>query len=258
MVGPAGLGVKVYVATIAWRSLHPSHVFSLIDLLSRPGLLWGPVAGDALVERSRGRCATDFLLRSDADVLLSVDTDVVFRTDDALAICEQAMDTATPIVAGVYMTRGRQGGRPTSTLAMDVRYDFALTDPATTVPVPIKYAAGGFMAVHRRVFEALAADLPLCHRGNALEHYPFYLPFVVDGEDGPELLSEDYALCERARRAGFETFANPAVRLEHVGEQGFVLEDMLQTHDTPTQPLALTRTARGWVVEHNERNASDG
>jgi hypothetical protein len=113
--------------------------------------------------------------------------------------------------------------------------------------------AGGFMAVHRSVFETLAEDLPLCHQGTALEHYPFYLPFVIEGEDGAELLSEDYALCERARRAGFPILANTAVRLGHVGEETFALEDMLSRQDTPTQPLAITRTAQGYLVEHEGR-----
>lgn len=43
--------MKAYIATIAGRSLHPTHVFSLIDTLTRDGLLWGPVVGDALVDR---------------------------------------------------------------------------------------------------------------------------------------------------------------------------------------------------------------
>lgn len=245
--------MKAVVASIAWRSYHPTHVMCLIDLLSRPGLLWGPVAGDALVERSRGRAATSFLLHSDADVLLSIDSDISFRPDDALAICEQA-HARQAIVAGVYMTRARAGGIPTSTLELGRRYDFALTDdPGSAELQPIRYAAGGFMAVPRAVFEALAADLPLCHKETALEHYPFYLPFVVEGESGPELLSEDYALCERARRAGFEILANPGVRLGHVGETTYVLEDLLNPYDTPTQPLALTRTARGYTVEHAPR-----
>lgn len=242
--------MKTFVASIAWRSFHPTHVFCLMDLLSRPGLLWGPVAGDALVERSRGRAATNFLLHSDADVLLSIDSDISFRPEDALAISAQANETKG-IVGGVYMTRSRAGGIPTSTLIRNHRYDFALTDdPHRGALEPIRYVAGGFMAVHRSVFETLAADLPLCHRGTALEHYPFYLPFVVEGEDGPELLSEDYALCERAARAGFPIHVNTAVRLGHVGEETFTLEDMLQREAAPVQPMAITRTERGYVVEH--------
>lgn len=240
---------KTFVATIAWRSLHPTHVFCLMDLLSRPGLLWGPVAGDALVERSRGRAATNMLLHSDADVLVSIDTDIEFDPESVLAIADQARSTGG-IVGGVYMTRGRAGGIPTSTLLLDHRYDFELGDPREAQLQPIRYVAGGFMAVHRGVFEALAKNLPLTHKGTALEHYPFYLPFVVEGENGPELLSEDYALCERAARAGFSVLANCRVRLGHVGEETFRLEEMLRPAGVPTQPLAITRTARGYVVEH--------
>lgn len=242
--------MKAYIATIAWRSLHPTHVFSLIDTLTRAGLLWGPVVGDALVERSRGRCATDFLLRSGADVLLSIDTDIVFRPEDALAVCTQAVEHRA-IVAGVYMTRNRTGGHPTSKLLMDRRYDFALTDdPMRGELAPIQYAAGGFMAVPRAVFEALAPALPLCDEGTALEQYPFYLPFAVAGDDGkPTMLSEDWALCERASRAGFPILANLGVRLQHVGEETFTLEDML-LRPVPTQSMAITRTAAGFQVDH--------
>ncbi len=242
--------MKAYIATIAWRSLHPTHVFSLIDTLTRSGLLWGPVVGDALVERSRGRCATDFMLRSGADVLLSIDTDIVFRPEDALAVCTQAVEHQA-IVAGIYMTRNRTGGRPTSKLLLDRRYDFALTDdPLRGELAPIQYAAGGFMAVPRAVFEALAPSLPLCDEGTALEQYPFYLPFAVQGDDGkPTMLSEDWALCERASRAGFPILANLGVRLGHVGEETFTLEDML-LRPVPTQGMAITRTASGFQVEH--------
>lgn len=245
---------KTVIATIAWRSLHPTHVFCLIQLLSRPGLLWGPVVGDALVERSRGRAATGFLLYAppEADVLVSIDTDIEFNPDDVETIADQARETKG-IVGGVYMTRGRAGGIPTSTLLRDHRYLFDIGDPREAALQPIRYVAGGFMAVHRSVFETLAADLPLTHRGTAIEHYPFYLPFVVEGEDGPELLSEDYALCERAARAGFPIAVNTRVRLGHVGEETFRLEEMLRDHDAPTQPLALTRTGgQGYRIEKGE------
>lgn len=241
--------MKVYVATIAWRSLHPKHVFCLMTLLSRPGLLWGPVAGDALVERSRGRCATDFLLRSEADVLVSIDTDISFSPDDVLTIARQAHE-AQAIVGGVYMARAKAHGQPTTVFEMDRRYDFALTDPDTVAPVPVRWVAGGFMAVPRSVFETLAKTLPLCDRDTALEQYPFYLPFAIEGEHGPSMLSEDFALCERARQAGFPIMVNTGVRLEHIGETEFRLEDMLSKHDTPEQPMAITRSRQGFTVEH--------
>lgn len=241
--------MKTYIGSIAWRSLHPAHVFCLMELLARPNLLWGPITGDALVERSRGRAATAFLLHSDADVMVSVDSDIVFRPDDLLTIARQAHELQA-IVGGIYMTRGRNGGIPASTLTLGQRYDFPIGDAAETEPVPINYLAAGFTAVPRSVFATLAEDLPLCHEGSALEHYPFYLPFVLSGEAGPELLSEDYALCERARRAGFPILANTAVRLGHIGEETFWLEEMTRQPTETGQPLAITRTPQGYRVEH--------
>lgn len=240
--------MKVYIGTIAWRSLHPTHVFCLMDLLARPGLLWGPIAGDALVERSRGRCATHFLRHTDADVLVSIDSDIQFRAGDVEAIAAQAHQLGA-IIGGAYMTRGRAGSMPTSALTQDRRYEFGLGDPRETEPVPVDYLAGGFMAVPRVVFERLAEDLPLCDEGSALEQYPFYLPFVIQGANGPEFLSEDFAICERARLAGFPVLLNTAVRLGHIGEETFWLEEILRRDAAPGQPLAITHTSEGYVVE---------
>ena len=232
--------MKVYWGSSVGRAYSPDHVTSIIALISNHPLIWRPIHGDALIERSRARAATHFLLDSDADVFLTVDTDIVFGWRDAVAICEQAM--TYDIVVGAYVKRSHLRSIVTSALEPRVPVEFFI-DPT---PAPIRWGATGFMAVHRRVFEKLAQDLPLCHPNEELRHYPFYLPFVVEEGGSPIMLSEDWALCERARRVGFTTYVNPAVRLVHLGDYGYALEDMLPMY-TPTGPipLRLTRTNEG-------------
>ena len=46
---------------------------------------------------------------------------------------------------------------------------------------------------------------------------PFFEPMVVRDRGGPWSISEDYAFCERARRAGFPVQADATIRLWHVG-----------------------------------------
>lgn len=236
----------IYLGGIVGRYQEPDHVASILRLLRCPEVgRYSPRQNDALLCRARSRVAWEFL-QSDGDVLLSVDSDIVFDAEAALLVCEQAVEH--DLVGGQYITR-RKGGRfcyPT-TLVEDERTVHYGNDPAL---VPARYVAGGFVAVARRVFERLAEDpdLPLLHeRVASMTFRPFYTPFWVDGNGERIYLSEDWALCERARRAGFGVWLNPAVRLLHVGPHPFRLDDLL-LDEQEAQPIWLTRHADGRYV----------
>ena len=221
------------------------HLKSLVPLLRMPNVEYAPMTGDALVERARSISATYFLRKSDADVHLSIDSDITdFRVEDVLKICEQA--ASHDIVAAVYITRAAKRTFPATFFQDGLRVEMAF-DPT---PVPVQWAATGFLAVHRRVFERLTKDLPLLHKGDGdRAFYPFYLPLVYDDPDaGPILLSEDYAFCERAKQAGFGVWINPAVRLGHIGQYVYRLENMLQEELEP-HPMVVTRAGRVWKAE---------
>lgn len=226
--------MKICVATICWRDVHAEHMKCVNQLFRHANLSYRLQNGDALIERSRAVIATHFLRETDADVLVTIDSDVLFASSSVLKIAAQAMDH--DIVAGLYMTRGNPV-RPASMIEEGVTVDLTgLTDL-----VPIRYAATGFMATHRRVFEKLAKDMPLCHPKDEWRFYPFYTPYVANDDDGdPILLSEDYAFSERARLAGFGVYANPAIRLVHIGEYKYRTEDIgLKIPDET--PLSITR-----------------
>jgi hypothetical protein len=240
--------VKVLVFSPTWRNYEAHNVFSLMNLLTHPEITWHPSPGDADIARARSRAATYFIERSDADVLLSIDSDISFEDNDALSICRQAM--THDIVCGIYVTRSRFNGVTASRLNLDQRVNFG----ADRTPVEILWAAGGFTAIHRRVFERLADDpeMILLHPNDpTLRMRPFYLPMCGVNEEGePIYISEDWSVCERARRAGFKVYCNPAVRLEHIGTTRFVLED-LYAKAPERKPMAITRTTDGVLIEHD-------
>lgn len=232
---------SIFAASIAWRHLEPEHDGCMKQLVQHPQVeFYYPKYGDALLCRSRSQVATRFLLESDCDVLLTVDSDITFEVEDAIAICEQAMEN--DIVAGLYTTRSRGVTcKPTSIWERGQEVAFA-NDPTLA---PLLWASGGFMAVHRRVFEHLKELMPHCHEDEVYSFYPFYQPFYVKNDLGKWIyLSEDYALCQRARDAGFGCWLNPAVRLQHWGVAPFRLEDMA-VKEPPTMEMRLTRTADG-------------
>ena len=183
---------------------------------------------------------------------LSIDSDITdFDTDQALEMCEQTFEH--DIVGGIYVTRNTTRTFPTSMFFPGTSVEMAV-DPT---PFPVKYVATGFMAVHRRVFEKLAEDMPLLHeKDGARAFYPFYIPYIVDDDEGnPILLSEDWAFCDRARKAGFGLNINPAIRLGHVSQMVFRLEDMFYDPVKP-QPCLLERPGESaqWRIGRNTDN----
>ena len=221
--------LRVYVGSIYGRNVEPMHWQAVDALRSARNqrelnlrVRFQPHWNDALLCRARSVTATAFLLDSDADVHVSIDGDIVFEPWQVAQIARQAVDH--DIVTGLYITRSRETARPTSVFEPGTVIEFA-DDPT---PRPIRWAASGFTATHRRVFERLATDLPLCHPKESWRFHPFYQPFVVDGPHGPVYLSEDYALAERAKRAGFTPHVAPNIRIYHLGLYGHRLEDCLQ------------------------------
>ena len=233
--------MKVYCGPVYIRHVEGDHFRSMLRLLRYPNVVFTPEWNDALLERARAKALTHFLLDSDCEVYLSIDGDILYSADQALQICEQAM--THDIVAGTYVTRSRDRCFPTTLQEDNIPVRFA-EDPT---PVPVKWCATGFLAIHRRVVEKLIkrADVVLCHPTEDWRFYwPLFSPFVVKGPNGPILLSEDYALCERAREEGFQCYVNPSVRLGHIGQYAFALEDMLYP-PPPQMVMTLTRQEAG-------------
>lgn len=80
------------------------------------------------------------------------------------------------------------------------------------------------MLIKRRVFEVLAPHVPI-YRTSSMRNpqtgeYDKPLThefFATSIDDTGALLSEDYHFCELWRKHGGQVFANPFIKLEHVG-----------------------------------------
>lgn len=216
---------SIYWGSSYYRGMELPHAISLMSFQracdrEKIRLNIHPTWGDAMIERSRGRSATRFLLERDEDVWLSVDSDIAFDPADALKLCLEACDR--DVVGGPYVTRTPEGGRVTSQPFKDRPFDFAVPDLQEA-----RWLATGFLAVHRRVFEKLAEGLTLYHPadGDPMRHYGFFEPLPADDDSGvPIRLSEDWAFCERARQAGFGVWMDPTPTLIHFGQGRFLLD----------------------------------
>ncbi len=220
---------------------------ALIPLLQDPSYEYWPQIGDALIERARSISASYFLRHTDADVHLSLDSDIVgFEKADIDKMCEQA--ERYDIVGAVYICRSATRTFPATFFNDGEAIELAF-DPT---PKPVQWVATGCLAVHRRVFERMAETMPLLHEKDGKRAFHnFYHSMEYDTEIGRILLSEDYAFSQRAKDLGFTCYINPAVRIGHVGSYTYRLEDIGQTGTEP-HPLRLERKGTIWRIDAME------
>lgn len=172
--------------------------------------------GMSAVDAARAMCATLALEDTSADVLFWIDSDIVFDPEDVWRLSELCVD-GYPIIGGAYAKKKPGGGIVASFL------------PDT--PQVVRFFEGGdvmevgglgfgFLAIHRKVFEALAEQFPLVHLTERKVR-GWFLPDTHDGK----YRSEDYAFLGRARDAGFRVWLDTTVRLYHKGVYAYKLED---------------------------------
>lgn len=92
----------------------------------------------------------------------------------------------------------------------------------------MQYVGFGFCLVRREVFDDVRTKeaLPTCSKRSRKPFVPYFQPLVVPApEDDHWYLAEDFAFCERARRAGHPVFADTRIRLQHIGRYGYTWEE---------------------------------
>ena len=196
---------------------------------------FGMVPGDADVARARNVAATHFL-KSDADVMLTIDADILFSPTDAIKLCREAIEK-NATVGALYMVRSIKERQPAPLI--EIGQEITFTSDAE--PVEVKYLATGFMATARPVMEAMAATLPTYMQTTSLPFQPFYGQLALEHEtEGYLYLSEDFAFCHRVREHGFDVWLDPSIRLGHIGQYEYHLEDFVTEFPEP-MPIRITQ-----------------
>lgn len=199
----------------AYRSISLPTVNSLLQLINDPAnpLGWRiSLNGEAGINRSRSILTSRWFTETADDVFLMVDDDIVFTPSDAerlVTMCRDGHD----IICAAYPVRdgGHVALRGSGKGTLDFGPDFP--------PVEIRHASTGFLAVHRRVVEALAKTLPLCHGNQSWAFWPLFDFKVIPDEmtGGNNYLSEDWNFSEMAIQAGFKVWLAPSIRIKHLG-----------------------------------------
>lgn len=209
------------------------------ELIRDPGdIAWAHriVFDDALIERSRS-VALSRSIRSDADVVVMLDHDIVWEPGDVAALARRA-HKENAIVGGLYACRGYRAGFSSRLATQGV----AWKEGGDTLH-KAEYVATGFMAIPRRCAERIVA---CCTRPDAPDwarvsecigvdrpeqtFHDFFrcvsVPCTMAGyEDKMEMLSEDWSLCKRAAFSDVPLYVWEKPRLRHYGRHGFRVDD---------------------------------
>jgi FkbM family methyltransferase len=212
---------KILIALPVYHSMEAGFAKCLMALINEPpgDIMVRMCVGDSLVSRARNSLTRDFL-RSDAEYLLFLDTDLIFSPAHVASLLSRPGD----IVGGLYPKK-QQG-----------KLEFVVNSHLVPKPIQpdglqeMRYVGTGFMRIHRRVFEKMIEvygdQLKYTPDTNPGEtEYDFWSVGVYQYEDGRRrYLSEDWYFCQRALDLGFQVWADTRVQVEHVGTVVYPLQ----------------------------------
>lgn len=189
------------IAILGYGGVHHALIGSLMRSLPPPDGIYADgwhclLRSDcAAVDHVRSSLAEQYLRESAHDVLVTVDHDISWAPGDLRKLVDAAHETGGIVAALVSKRcRGRGWGSRLPPGEWEIGADELVELPAG------HWAGGALWAIHRDVIEALVAASSHVRSGFA----PIFAPMLVEGADGEtDYLTEDWAFCERARRAGY-------------------------------------------------------
>lgn len=154
------------------------------------------------VSRARNLVCENFL-KTDAEMLFMVDTDMVF-TDDAI---ERLAEHDLPIVSALCLTGGEQP-KPSMyrrvLLGPDKGLYQSITEWTTDSLFKVDVVGSACVLISREVLEKTGTDRPNAAR------------WFQEVERDGNLVGEDFTFCERAMDAGYPTVVDSSVQVGHI------------------------------------------
>ncbi len=216
---------------------NPAHAQALQQTLQQHTFDIGvyTMSGESLLPRARNHCA-QVCLTQGWDKIIYIDSDTHWTWQNFKDIVE----SPHPIIGGVvplktYIDFPRSFKTSLNFLPFleDEKYfDRSLRTLESTVKmaqghgtpiIKVPFTGTAFLCIHRSVFMKLAETsdeylYPNPSTGQPETHWSFFDGGPMEGI----YLSEDWKLCDKVRKAGYDVHINTNVRLGHVGNHHFV------------------------------------
>lgn len=168
---------------------------------------------ESLIQRARQTIFKRFL-ESDCDFLFFVDDDILLFSPDTI---NQLVEMNKDIVGGLYICK-KPPYNPVYMPFEKQYHDFTQEKH----PRLVRFVSTGCMLISKKAAHAMS----ISHK------YPFdcYETTITKGSGENQIeetlyLSEDWAFCDRASKAGFDIWINPKPILGHLGSYAFSIND---------------------------------
>jgi glycosyltransferase involved in cell wall biosynthesis len=226
---------------------------------------------ESLITRARNYCVDEFL-RSGADHLMFIDSDIGFNPHDVLALMAmQSDDSPYDIIGGPYpkkciswekiklaVDKGFADNDPNVLENFVGDYVFNPASGATEIPlgepVEVRELGTGFMMIRRSTFDKYKEAYPhLSYKPDHVrtEHFDgtreihAYFDCIIDPES-KRYLSEDYMFCYNTAKTGMKVWLCPWMKMNHVGTYTFggSLVDLAQIGAAATADVSQLKKAK--------------
>lgn len=193
-------------------------------------VFWAQMMNESLITRARNELVRQFL-ETDCDYLMFIDADISFTGQDVAFLMAADRD----IACGIYPKKevdwdnvelaAKNGKSELVNYAGSFVFNMegAKQESDEDGMVEVRHGGTGFMLIKRSVFERLAPHVPTYRTSSMKDENGEYVKplthefFATSIDHTGALLSEDYHFCDLWRKHGGEIYANPFLKLEHVG-----------------------------------------
>ena len=192
---------------------------------------WAQITNESLITRARNELARLFLEKG-FDYLMFIDADIAY---DGNAVA-QLMAADRDICVGIYpkkevdwkqVARAAKEGKENlqdygGAFVMNMVNGLHKVETDEDRVLEVRHGGTGFMLIKRQVFEKLAPHVPTYRVSTHKVDGEYVKPltsefFATSIDETGALLSEDYHFCDLWRKHGGKIYANPFIKLEHVG-----------------------------------------
>lgn len=227
---------SLMIATPMYGGMCTGHymagVLETLNVMRSRGIMtfWAQVMNESLITRARNDL-TRLFLDGKFDYLMFIDADISFN---GLAVAT-LLDADKDIICGVYpkkevdWAKVEAAAKEGKDNLKDYGGAFVLNMVSNTATsdakgcIEVRHGGTGFMLIKRKVFEDLIPHVPTYRTSTVKDANGEYIKplthefFATSIDESGALLSEDYHFCELWRKHGGQIFANPFIKLDHVG-----------------------------------------
>ena len=229
---------SIMVATPMYGGMCTGHYLNgILSLTARMRqvnvpVYYGYLINESLITRARNELARLFLEKGQ-DYLMFIDADISFSGQDVATLMAADKD----VICGIYPKKEVDWDRVNQAAkeGQDNLQDFAgayvmnfnsgqvVAETDQDGVIEVRHGGTGFMLIKRRVFEILKDHVPTYRTSTVKDKEGNYVKplthefFATSIDHTGALLSEDYHFCELWKKHGGKIYANPFIKLSHVG-----------------------------------------